>query len=117
MQRSGSENVPVWASFGVIWGHKLGEEWREGRNGAGVLSRGQSVKDTQVEVSKPDLAPAFFLHFGARDPVTDAFGSRDHSAGQSGHSLPLALTPPPYTWCSEGSFSPLVGIQVGGFVL
>ena len=53
------------------------------------------MKDTQVEVSKPDLAPAFFLHFGARDPVTDAFGSRDHSTGQSGHSLPLAPLLPP----------------------
>lgn len=64
MQRSGSENVPVRASLGVTWGHKLGEEWREVRNGAGALSRGQSVKDTQVEVSKPDLAQLFSWTLG-----------------------------------------------------
>lgn len=84
------------------------------RIGAGVLIRGQGVKAPDGD--EPDFAPRVSLVGGKRSGP-GALGSRDRRAGQCGQSLHLAPLPLPRTWCPEGPFSPLIGIQVGGFAL
>ena len=85
------------------------------RIGAGVLIRGQGVK--APDGHEPDCAPRVSDALWGKRSGPGALGSRDRRAGQCGQSLHLAPLPRPRTWCPEGPFSPLIGIQVGGFAL
>lgn len=66
MQRPGDENVHVWAVIQVLLKTQMARRVEGGEEWGWTVEQRPECEATQVEVSKPDLAPGFEMDFGVK---------------------------------------------------
>lgn len=69
MQRPGDENVHVWAVIQVLLKTQMARRVEGGEEWGWTVEQRPECEATQVEVSKPDLAPGFEMDFGVKRSI------------------------------------------------